>query len=124
MNSYRYLGLVIALAGTLSLFGQSPAHVRGRLLVGRRDAIDGNLLLHTWQQHKAVERRWVAQLGLHVIEAPEESLESIRRSLLQTGLFDYVEPDYYAETGSTAPNDPSYIAQWHLPRIGSANTGR
>ena len=79
------------------------------------------MLTRIWQQHGAVERRRVAQLGLHVIEAPEASIEAIRQSLVRTALFDYVEPDYYAEIAATSPNDPSYISQWHLPKIGSSD---
>ena len=40
----------------------------------------------------------------------------MRESLLRTGLFDYVEFDYYARTAAV-PNDPSYGSQWHLPKI-------
>jgi subtilisin family serine protease len=39
-------------------------------------------------------------------------MESLRR----TGLFRFIERDYYAQTGGS-PNDPKYFDQWHLPRI-------
>jgi thermitase len=116
-----FKSLILAIGLSVSLFAQTPAHVRGRLLAGHRDPIDAELLGRTWREHRAVERLHVAQLGLHVLEVPEESSEAIRQSLLHTGLFDYVEPDYYAETASSTPNDPSYISQWHLPKIGSAD---
>jgi subtilisin family serine protease len=113
--------LIGVLGLAVSLAAQSPAHVPGRLLVGRRDAMDADLLTAIWRQHGAVERRRVTPLGLHVIEAPEASIEAIRQSLVRTALFDYVEPDYYAEVAATSPNDPSYLAQWHLPKIGSSD---
>lgn len=58
-------------------------------------------------------------MGIHVVDVPAEASEAIRQSLQQSGLFDFVEPDYYAHTASD-PNDPSYISQWHLRQIGSS----
>jgi subtilisin family serine protease len=59
----------------------------------------------------------LAGFGLDVIEVPEASSDAILQSLRQTGLFEYVERDSYAHTASD-PNDPSYLSQWHLRRIG------
>jgi subtilisin family serine protease len=111
--------LAIWMAVSACLSAAAPAHVPGRLLAGRRQPVDGAVLARAWRMHQIVERRHVPELGLHVLEVPEESADAVRRSLEATGLFDYVEPDYYAEPGST-PNDPSYVAQWHLSKIGGA----
>ena len=54
-----------------------------------------------------------------MLDVPEESSDAILEALQKTGLFAYVEHDYYARTAAV-PNDPSYIAQWHLPQIRSA----
>lgn len=91
--------------------------VPGRLLIGYRDGGNVERIIPTLRLHRAVERHQVAELGLHVVDVPEESAEAIRQSLQQTGLFEFVEPDYYGHTASD-PNDPSYIAQWHLKKIG------
>jgi subtilisin family serine protease len=52
------------------------------------------------------------------VDIPEESSEAILASMRGSGEFAFVERDYYGHTASD-PNDPSYIAQWHLPKIGS-----
>jgi len=44
------------------------------------------------------------------------SLEYVINKLIQTGLFEYVEPFYIPHLLFT-PNDPSYSQQWHLPKI-------
>lgn len=97
----------------------APPHVAGRLLAGRHDSLDPVVETRTWRLHGAVERRHLSTLGLHVLEVPEQSLEAVRQSLTQTGLFDYVEPDFYAEEGGSTPNDTYYDSQWHLGKIGS-----
>jgi subtilisin family serine protease len=88
------------------------------LLAGYRGDPASPALAQTLLLHHAVVRRRLDPLGVHVLEVPEAASDAIQASLRQTGLFDYVERDYYAHTASD-PNDPSYIAQWHLPRIGS-----
>jgi len=113
----RAIFLFVALASAL---GAAEPHVPGRLLAGRREALDADLEARTWRAHRAVERRHLPGLGIHVLDVPEESLDAIRQSLTATGLFDYVEPDYYAQQGESTPNDSFYSSQWHLPKIGSA----
>lgn len=44
------------------------------------------------------------------------SLEYVINKLIQTGLFEYVEP-YYLPRPLFIPNDPNYGSQWHLPKI-------
>jgi subtilisin family serine protease len=50
------------------------------------------------------------------IDIPERLSGATTASLRASGLFEFVEPDYYGHTAAE-PNDPSYIAQWHLRRI-------
>ena len=101
-------------------FCATPPHVPGRLLAGRRASLEPSLEARIWRLHGAVERRHLAPLGIHVLDVPEEASEAIRQSLQQSGLFDYVEPDYYAQEGASTPNDSYYGSQWHLPKIGSS----
>jgi subtilisin family serine protease len=61
-------------------------------------------------------RRHLPELGMHAIEVPEAASAAILDSLRRSGLFAYVERDYYARTAGD-PNDPSYGAQWHLRKI-------
>ncbi len=98
------------------LFAQGPDHVPGRLLVAPRPEADPALMERTIRQHRASLRREVPVPGLSVLEIPEESSDAIIESLRSSGLFRYVERDYYAHTG-VVPNDPSYASQWYLPVI-------
>lgn len=104
----------------VAAFCAAPPHVPGRLLVGSGAPLDSSAETRAWRAHGAIERRHLPALGLHVLDVPENAAESIRQSLQQTGLFDYVEPDYYAQQGGATPNDSYYGSQWHLPKIGSS----
>ena len=119
--------LILRIGGLLILLGfnvaidaaEEPKHVLGRLLAAYHEGTDPNLLQRTWLLHGVVPRRTLSKLRVTVLDVREESSEAVLKSLIRTGLFEYVEHDYYARTAAV-PNDPSYIAQWHLPRIGSA----
>jgi subtilisin family serine protease len=93
-----------------------PDHVPGRLIVGARQSAEPALAARTLQLHRAVVRKQIPALGASVVDVPEESSDAIIESLRRTGLYDYVERDYYAHTATT-PNDPLYGSQWHLPQI-------
>lgn len=94
----------------------ADGYVTGRLLVGHRSGADAVLVNGAFKLHGAVVRAHIEPLSVSVLEVPEASSEAIMQSLLRTGLFDYVERDYYAHTADV-PNDPSYVSQWHLPKI-------
>jgi thermitase len=111
---------IVLFLAVVSVLAAAEPHVPGRLLAGRREPLDTTFETRTWRAHGAVERRHLPGLGLHVLDVPEESLDAVRQSLAATGLFDYVEPDYYARQGQSTPNDSYYGSQWHLPKIGSA----
>lgn len=102
----------------LSAFGAEPEHVPGRLLAGLRPQTDPTVLAQTLAGRRAIIRRHSPALAVATLEIPEDPSGSILSSLRQSGLFEYVEPDYYGHTAAQ-PDDPSYIAQWHLPRIGT-----
>jgi subtilisin family serine protease len=98
------------------LFAQVPDHVPGRLLVAPRADAEPASLVRAVRQHRATFRREIPVAGMNVLDVPEESSDAIIASLRSTGLFGYVERDFYAHTGA-APNDPSYASQWYLPVI-------
>lgn len=120
-RSSRYL-LFIGILGLIAFCAAAadlPEHVPGRLLLGTSDSVDSATLDRVLKLHRAAVRRHVPQLGMHVVDVPEEASEAILESLQRTGLFQYVERDHYAQTGSgvETPNDPSYLSQWHLQKI-------
>jgi thermitase len=114
----RVAGLIfLTVFGALpSRAADPPGHVPGRLLVGYHGEIDPAILARTLLLHGAAMRRHFPELGMHAIDVSEGAGEAIIASLKKTGLFEYVERDYYAHTGSD-PNDPSFVSQWHLPKI-------
>ena len=93
----------------------------GRLLVGPRDAMDDAALTRIWRQHGAVERRRVTQLGLHVIEVPRHRSRRFDSRLCGPPCSTMSSRIITRKSPATSPNDPSYISQWHLPKIGSAD---
>ena len=113
-------GLVLLIFGApaASRAADSDTHVPGRLLVGHRDGVDPGLEDRLLGLHGAIVRHHLRELGVRVLDVPEASSEAVLASLNRTGLFSYVERDFYAHTAAV-PNDPSYGAQWHLPRIQS-----
>jgi len=118
------------LIGRNALAAGLPDHVPGRLLLGGADTVEPALLDQVLRLHGAAVRRRLPGTRLHVVEISETASETILQSLRQTGLFQYVERDYYARTGSwpETPNDPSYASQWYLQKIGgpsawTLNTG-
>ena len=121
------LGFGALVAGAATL----PEHVPGRLLVVPRHGVEAGLVKRTLQLSGARLNRQIPALQLHVLDVPEESSEAVLQSLQQSGMFQSVERDYYAHTAaapSITPNDPSYINQWHLPKISApqawaVNTG-
>jgi subtilisin family serine protease len=91
-----------------------PDHVPGRLVAGLRDAAGA---ARTLAAHRLSVRGELRGLAAVTIDLPENSAPAVLESLRRSGAFEYVEPDYYAHTAAD-PNDPSYLSQWHLRRIG------
>ena len=78
------------------------AYVPGRLLVGHRKGIDLAVIDRAVKLQDTVIRRQRLELGFSVLEVPEASSEIVMASLMRTGLFTYVERDYYAQLGGDA----------------------
>jgi thermitase len=116
VNSLRAATILAVCA--VSAFGAEPERVPGRLLAGLRAQADPAVLARTLAGRRASIRRHDAALSVAVLDIPEDTGGSILSSLRESGLFEYVEPDYYGHTAAQ-PDDPSYLAQWHLPRIGT-----
>lgn len=118
----RFFGLfILLLLSRLPLSAADAApYVRGRILVGHRAGVDDAAVERTLRGHRASVRRQVAALRFSVVDIAEESSEAVVESLRRSGVFAFVERDAYAHTAGDAPNDPSYVSQWHLQRIQSA----
>ena len=128
--SFGVPAMFILIAGSASPApaAEAPDHVAGRLLVGHLEGADPKAVDHILRSHQAVTRTYMPALRMSVLEVPEEQSESILQGLRKSGLFEYVERDYFAHTGSVTPNDPDFLSQWHLAQISapaawSLNTG-
>ncbi len=119
-NRRTLAGAFLFIVLTVYTAAGQPAWVAGRLLVAPAASADPVQVDAVLRLHGAAVRRLVPALRMHVIEVPEASSTAIRQSLLQSGLFQYVERDYYAQTAAgigETPNDPSYLSQWYLQKI-------
>jgi thermitase len=116
MHTKSFWHLTIALAAAVG--AQAADHVPGRLLVGFRSSANRVVVGRALVAHRASLHRELPGLEVGAVDLPDTSDAAIE-SLRRTGAFEFVERDYYAHTAAD-PNDPSYLAQWHLPRIGSS----
>jgi thermitase len=110
----RLSGLLLAVV-CLPLAGAD--HVPGRLILGSRREVDSAAAARLIQIHGGTIRRHLPALNAELIDLPEELSDSAILSLRQSGLYEFVERDYYARTAGTTPNDPYFGQQWHLTKI-------
>jgi hypothetical protein len=88
-------------------------HVPAVLVVGERSDLDRN---STLVSQFAVRKR-LPNIGVSVIEVPEDQLDRTQELLVSSGQFRYVEKDYYAYADNFIPNDPQVPNQWYLNTI-------
>ncbi len=104
----------------LSAAAATPDAAPGRVLIQFRENGD------TTRATKLLAARWartekiIDPLGVALMSVPEDAADAIAAELQQSGLFSYVERDYFAH-GAGAPNDPSFKTQWHLAAIRAAS---
>jgi thermitase len=118
--SFSFSSLFILISGGLPARASGvPDHIPGRLVVGLRRDADPGATDRALRAQQATVRRYVPELRMSVLDVPEEQSQNILESLQRSGLFEYVERDHYARTGSSpvTPNDPDFSSQWHLPQI-------
>ncbi len=111
-SSICFFALVLC-AGS-SAWSADPDRVPGRLIAGIRES---GVAARTLAAYRLAVRRELPGLSAVTIEVPDAAAGAALESLRRSGAFEYVEPDYYAHTAAD-PNDPSYLSQWHLRRIG------
>jgi len=115
---FRIRGLLLPILLAGGLHAAEPEWVPGRVLAGRRQGVDSATVTRILKMHGAVIHGRLPGLGVAVLDVPEDAGGAVLSSLSQSGVFAWVERDYYAHTAAV-PNDPSYASQWYLPRIQS-----
>ena len=63
----------------------------------------------------------IPQINVSVLQVSEAASAHVEAALARTGLFNFVEPDFIAHSGSKTPNDPDFSSQWHLAAISGPN---
>ncbi|HUS08625.1 MAG TPA: S8 family serine peptidase, partial [Bryobacteraceae bacterium] len=106
----------LVLAITTYAQGQRFSAVPGKLIVQHRLSADRSAAYNSLRANGASVEKEITQGRLSVIRVPESSIDKVRQALNKSGLFNFVERDFYAH-GSLLPNDPGYGSQWHLPKV-------
>lgn len=97
-----------------------PKHVPGKLLVKFKDYVPSYTqqdIIHS--QHAEVVDN-ISQIGVMVLNVPENSLNGIQQALSKNANVEFVEPDSLIEP-QTIPNDVDFSNEWHLTKIGAPN---
>jgi subtilisin family serine protease len=118
MRTLRDL-LFLAAACALAV-GAAPneqRHVAGRLLAEPIISANQRDLVSTYARSGVRVHHSIQGINVHVLQTPEGAEEQIAATLLKTGLFTYVEPDFIATAATVTPNDPNFSSQWHLAAI-------
>jgi thermitase len=105
----------------LSLFVYLPLiaqneHAASRLVVQQRTGVSDTAVSSSISTRGAGIDKRIAALNVAILHVPEGKADSIKDSLMRTGLFNYVEADGIAH-GRLTPNDAMFISQWHLQTI-------
>lgn len=114
MRKYLITSLVL-----LGLIGSSWAadFVRGRILVKPADNSSEVNVAAAMRAEGAREVGRVPQLGVRILQVPEQAEARVIAALSRNPNFEFAEPDYIATIVLT-PNDPYYASfQWHLPKV-------
>src|SRR5215469_3587567 len=119
MKTRNFSFLIVAF--TASLCGAAPIeeHVQGRLLIQPREGARESDVVNAMARVGARREKVLDRINVHILQVPERAIDQVSDTLMKTGLFTYVEPDFVAHAGaiSVTPNDPDYPSQWHLKSI-------
>lgn len=94
-------------------------YVPGQIVIQERDGVNQGEINKALAAANAKFLKKLTQTHHDVIHVPEPQVDAVMTYLVGTGLFTVVERDGIARSSST-PNDPNYVAEWHLNRIQAA----
>jgi len=110
------ISLLILVTGVLYAQPRRPVHVPGRLIVQERIGADSDAVSRAIQSRGTLRIGRIPQLRHHVLQVSEDRIDQTIQSLMDSGLFTFVERDGVAST-SAVPTDPNFASQWHLATI-------
>ena len=108
-----------ALCGVLAAQGRRPAFAPGQIVVEERAGADPAAVEAALAAVRGRQIRHNMQIHHRVLQVQDNQVDRIIAHLLDTGLFSIAERDGRAYIDNT-PNDPSFLAQWHLATINAA----
>ena len=112
----KFLTTILASIGFAAVLHASD-FVPGRVLVKPNDNADENAVQASVKAAGAREIGRVPQIGVRILQVPEQAEARVIAALSRNPNFDFAEPDYVANI-ILAPNDPYFSAyQWHLPKV-------
>jgi thermitase len=119
MRSKLRLILPTLLTMLTPLWAQRPNtdHVTNRLLVQRRNGATATAINQVLTANGLVVIGRITQIGVMVVQVPEQAADRVAAALERSGQFTFVERDFLARSNATTPNDPYFGSQWHLPKI-------
>jgi subtilisin family serine protease len=92
-------------------------HAKGRVLVRPRAGLPEEALDRALQTHGGKRVAVIEQIGVHVVELPEQADErAVARALAKHPHLQWAELDV-AYPPTLIPNDPLYPSEWHHPKI-------
>jgi len=96
-------------------------YVLGRLLIHPRPGLSQQKFNNIISHYGGHQLLLVRQIDLHVIELPQQANTlSVMTALSRNPNFKFVEPDGLVQP-VLMPDDPDYVYDWHLPKIGAPN---
>jgi len=99
---------------------QPERFVPGRLLVKFRENVASNHARNIIAALGAREAEEISNLGVHILDLPEDSNErAFASSFAARPEVEFSELDRILEPAEVAPNDPWYVDEWHLNKIGA-----
>jgi len=112
----KVFALLIASLGFVAS-GQANNFVPGRVLVRPSSGADETVVQGLLSDVGAREIGRIAQIGVRIMQVPENAEARVIAALSRNPNFEFAEPDYIANIILT-PNDPYYASyQWHLPKV-------
>lgn len=99
---------------------QPENFVPGRVLVGFRDNVLPDHARNVIAAVGARDNGEISGLRVHVIDLPEEADEKgFAEALANRPEIEFAEVDRLLQPEEVVPNDPWYVDQWHLKKIGA-----
>jgi subtilisin family serine protease len=118
-SAARHLTVLVAGVAFLALAADAqgqPIPVGDELLIGFRSGVSEANAEAVYRAHGADKIEKLRAVNIHRVRVNPAAAEALARVLVRHGAVTFVEPNHWVAP-AFVPNDSSYSAQWHLPKI-------